>query len=114
MTDASRSFAEAARVTLGDLPGPPPPAPPQRKKLRRAFAHLTDNPAEVSILDQSSLGQFVRRVNRDGSVDSICLECFATVATADIDVQLVSPEREHVCEPGALYRFTPVLRPKAA
>ncbi|HKF48865.1 MAG TPA: hypothetical protein VKB38_16015 [Terracidiphilus sp.] len=65
-------------------------------------------------MDHSSFSQFVRRVNRDGSVDSICLECFATVATMDVEVQLDSSEREHVCEPGALYRFTSFLQPKAA
>jgi hypothetical protein len=39
---------------------------------------------------------FVWRVNRD-SVDSICLSCYGTVATAEKETDLLQAEEEHVC-----------------
>jgi hypothetical protein len=40
---------------------------------------------------------FKYRHNPDGSVDSICLVCFATVATCAREDDLVKGERIHVC-----------------
>jgi hypothetical protein len=42
---------------------------------------------------------FPRRRNRDGSYDSICLSCFATVGSAGTQEELVKCDKEHVCEP---------------
>jgi len=41
---------------------------------------------------------FPHRQNPDGSFDSICLRCFATVATAMDVRQLHSYDKNHVCD----------------
>lgn len=45
---------------------------------------------------------FPHRQNDDGTVDSICPHCFATVATSRRDVDLERAETAHVCEPERL------------
>jgi hypothetical protein len=42
---------------------------------------------------------FPHRRNRDGSYDSICLTCFATVGSAGTEEELVKFDKEHVCYP---------------
>ena len=42
--------------------------------------------------------QFMRGINEDGRTDSICRACFATVATADSELELYCKERDHVCK----------------
>jgi hypothetical protein len=41
---------------------------------------------------------FPHRRNRNGSYDSICLTCFATVGSARTQEELVEIDRAHVCE----------------
>jgi hypothetical protein len=41
---------------------------------------------------------FPHRRNQDGSFDSICLECFATVATESIEADLQAAESAHDCK----------------
>jgi hypothetical protein len=41
---------------------------------------------------------YPHRQNRDGSFDSICLKCFATVANAKEVTELKSYEKEHICD----------------
>jgi ribosomal protein L40E len=48
------------------------------------------------------LTKFARRHNSDGSYDSICTHCYATVASAGREEALSSPESAHVCDPKAL------------
>jgi hypothetical protein len=43
------------------------------------------------------LADFAHRKNRDGSVDSICLYCFQTIASANIEEDLTVPESQHAC-----------------
>jgi hypothetical protein len=43
---------------------------------------------------------FSHRHNEDGTVASICRECFVTVATAQDESQLSRDERLHTCNPG--------------
>jgi hypothetical protein len=43
--------------------------------------------------------RFAHRRNKDGSVDSICLACYRTVATAGSEEELLAAERKHKCEP---------------
>jgi hypothetical protein len=43
-------------------------------------------------------GEFARRVNLDGTIDSICLYCFRTVATAHDESTLLFHQARHVCE----------------
>jgi hypothetical protein len=40
---------------------------------------------------------FPHRHNRDGSYDSICVKCFATIATERIEEMLAESEQKHVC-----------------
>ena len=42
--------------------------------------------------------KFYHRVNPDGTIDSICLSCFLTVARADIGSDLEGPEAAHKCK----------------
>jgi hypothetical protein len=43
--------------------------------------------------------RFPHRRNNDGSYDSICTECFVTIATAKDESQLAGAEGTHVCNP---------------
>jgi len=43
---------------------------------------------------------FSHRHNPDGTVDSICRECFITVATDQDESELYRAERLHTCNPG--------------
>lgn len=49
--------------------------------------------------------QYPHRRNRDGSVDSICPRCIATIATATRVADLKIFEAAHVCEPWRLDYF---------
>lgn len=42
--------------------------------------------------------EFLHRENRDGRFDSICSECFSTVATRGDEADLSHCEDDHVCE----------------
>lgn len=48
---------------------------------------------------------FARRPNEDGSMDSICRQCFATIATATWEEELRRAELAHVCDPLMLEHF---------
>src|ERR1022692_4771780 len=41
---------------------------------------------------------FRRRVNRDGSMFSICVDCLARVATSHFEAELDKAEECHVCQ----------------
>ena len=43
-------------------------------------------------------GEFAHRVNLDGTIDSICLYCFRTVATAHDESALLFHQAQHVCD----------------
>lgn len=42
---------------------------------------------------------FLRHVNTNGTIDSVCRTCFVTVASASKELELEEPERTHVCDP---------------
>jgi hypothetical protein len=48
--------------------------------------------------------RFAHRHNRDGSHDSICTACAATVASVQDENELGSHESSHACTPGNGYR----------
>jgi hypothetical protein len=48
--------------------------------------------------------KFPHRHNLDGSYDSICTVCLATVATVRREEQLRREESAHVCDPIRLYQ----------
>jgi hypothetical protein len=56
-------------------------------------------------MTQSHTAQFVRRLNKDGTIDSICRNCFVTVATAVSATLLERAERDHKCAPWLLDRW---------
>lgn len=53
-----------------------------------------------------SLVKFPHRSNFDGTFDSICIECFATVATDFDESKLAAHESAHVCNPVDIYRIS--------
>lgn len=48
---------------------------------------------------------FAHRPNRDGTTDSICRHCFATVCTSTWETDLAQAERGHVCDPNVVSRL---------
>jgi hypothetical protein len=42
---------------------------------------------------------YPHRHNKNGTYDSICLKCFATVATAQTEPELAFYNRRHICDP---------------
>jgi hypothetical protein len=52
---------------------------------------------------------FPHRFNANGSHDSICTMCLATVATVQNESELAGHESTHVCEPANLYRVNQSL-----
>ena len=54
---------------------------------------------------------FVHRHNRDGTHDSICPACLATVATTQNEAELRANERAHLCDPLWAYRTRRVRVP---
>jgi hypothetical protein len=45
---------------------------------------------------------YPHRRNRDGSFDSICLNCFATLATAKTEADLLELDKRHICQPATV------------
>jgi hypothetical protein len=45
---------------------------------------------------------YPHRKNHDGTYDSICLTCFATVASARHEEELIGPDGKHICRPATL------------
>lgn len=50
-------------------------------------------------MDNRAVPHYIHRPNRDGSFDSICHACFATVASVRNEGELAQHERTHVCNP---------------
>lgn len=48
---------------------------------------------------------FKYRENLDGTIDSICLACLETVASASAESDLKSFESDHICNPHTLLVF---------
>ena len=47
---------------------------------------------------------FPHRRNKDGSLDSICLKCFATIGSQRTEAELTELDEAHVCSSTPLYR----------
>jgi hypothetical protein len=56
---------------------------------------------------------FPHRHNADGTHDSICTVCLATVATVQNESELAGHESTHMCEPLNLYRLSQSRSPQA-
>jgi len=50
-------------------------------------------------MNQTYTIKFIHRINEDGSIDSICRDCFVTIASARSRSDLEPQERQHACEP---------------
>jgi hypothetical protein len=49
--------------------------------------------------------RFAHRRNANGTFDSICCQCFATVSRQSNPSNHAELEREHICSPSDLHRF---------
>lgn len=56
-------------------------------------------------MNQTYTIKFIHRINEDGSIDSICRDCFVTIATGRTRSDLEGQERQHTCEPMILERY---------
>jgi len=57
--------------------------------------------------------QFTHRSNLDGTVDTICLRCIATVATVYDEGKLLRYEEQHICDPVSVERFDGMKPPSS-
>jgi hypothetical protein len=55
---------------------------------------------------------FVHRPIPDGTTDTICKSCFATVCNSIRETELARAEKSHVCDPSAIARFKRMLNPE--
>jgi hypothetical protein len=53
----------------------------------------------------SPLTKYPHRMNKNGTIDSICPRCYATIGTSMWESDLESMEAAHVCEPSRLSYF---------
>jgi hypothetical protein len=53
---------------------------------------------------------FLRHENANGTIDSVCKSCFATVATATKETELEESERTHVCDPHLMEHWKEVAK----
>ena len=61
-----------------------------------------DSPRKRSTLAIKIPANYPHRRNADGSYDSVCMTCFATVASAKTEDELLPYERKHICAISAL------------
>ena len=56
--------------------------------------------------------QFCLRQNRDGTVDSICLKCFATVSHGEGEIEMAAAQLQHlgICVPLNVTRIKIAVR----
>ncbi len=47
----------------------------------------------------STLSPFAHRINLDKSIDSICTACFQTIASENLEGDLIAHEERHSCDP---------------
>ena len=56
-------------------------------------------------MEKLPIPAFSHRENRDGTIDSICPKCFATIATSSLESELEQKEHEHHCDTPAAILF---------
>ena len=56
-------------------------------------------------MTQVSTLQFAHRINVDGTIDSICCDCFVTIATEYSESDLERNERDHACHPALVEHY---------
>ena len=60
-----------------------------------------------------SSSRFPHRTNRDGTIDSICPHCFATIGTSTWEADLEDIEAAHICDPARLTYYKERRKPVA-
>jgi hypothetical protein len=45
------------------------------------------------------LRNFSHQVDTNGNFDSVCPDCLMTISTQQFEIDLGSPERNHICDP---------------
>lgn len=69
---------------------------------------------EMSKLDSSETKtkrEFLHRMNKDGTTDSICPHCYITVGRSTWEADLDQAEMVHRCDPKRLRQFQPAHKP---
>jgi hypothetical protein len=56
---------------------------------------------------------FPHRMNKDGTIDSICPQCFVTIGCSTWEADLDRMEAAHICEPARLASFSGPSRSSA-
>jgi hypothetical protein len=69
------------------------------------FSPSSPNEEQQLMASTAVTPQFARRANDDGTTDSICMNCFRTIATSVWESDLDRVESDHVCDPRELERF---------
>lgn len=76
------------------------------QEIRKIVAELRATAPEITVLPCSDAPPKPRhRLNPDSTIDSICILCFATIASGHCVEDLEAVERAHVCDPDALRRY---------
>jgi hypothetical protein len=76
------------------------------QEIRKILAQLQASSAEATARPRPGPPKLPRhRLNRDGSFDSICIHCFATIASSRREQDLELAERNHICDPDTLKRI---------
>jgi hypothetical protein len=57
-------------------------------------------------MKRTTVSQYVHRLNKDRSYDSICLTCFATATSTISEEALIQGENDHTCSQYTLYRLS--------
>ena len=66
-----------------------------------------------SLKEVALLLKFAHRSNLDGTMDSICRRCIATVATVYDEFELLRYEQQHICDPVLVERFSGLKLPSS-
>ena len=73
-----------------------------------AFPFIPKAADRKESLVMNALHPFAYRTNPDGSIDSICLTCFQTIACEDSQDRLIVHEESHSCDPYWVFSRAPV------
>lgn len=61
-------------------------------------------------MDSLAQRRYVHRPRKDGTFDSICLQCMGTAVYSKPETELKECEDRHVCDPVMLYEMTRIFQ----
>jgi len=76
------------------------PTVPTLRRLRRPLTYTS-----CQHLDNQVTHRFAHHLNPDGTVDTVCILCSQTIASATDEANLVFAEERHVCDPFLLAHY---------